>query len=272
MHSPHSPQGYVDLLVTAFRRQKLFPQGDVHVLMLGSLTGTQDAVQSNELTGEVFRFVKVDVNEPWFNTRTNEQASDDEMAELSIPAHLHAHMQCIHFVFYPRDHQLWFISRDGKNRMGAKRAEVFFQKMLDEASSALDGQQVEVTALPDPITLETMLSMHQLSKIVMQFKRPNPDDAEEIAGRIMQRMQQQNVKTINEELIAPRGQSIAPDSLTRAEARVAASNGHVEVIGKDADGNPVNESTNNKPMRLLMKVNSAIETVRDVLRRAKAAS
>lgn len=269
MHNPHSPQGYVDLLVEARRRKKLFRQGEVHALMLGSLIGAKDAVKINEVRGEVYRFVKVDANEPWFNTQTNEQASDEEVAALNIPSNLRAHMQRIEFVFYPKEHELWFISRDGKNRLGPSRAERFFQLLFDDVVASKDLPPVDVTVMPEKTALQKMFNLHQLSRIVMQFKRPNPDDAADIAGRIMQRMEAQKVKTINEELIASKGHSIQPDAQTQAEAEVASHNGHVEVYGKDAEGVPVHESTVNKPLRVSMRVDSSIETAADVLLRTK---
>lgn len=269
MHTPHSPQGYVDLIVHARRKKKIFRQGEVHALMLGSLIGTKSALASNELRGEVFRFVNVNADEPWFNTQTNEQASDEEVAALNIPENLRAHMQRIEFVFYPKEHELWFISRDGSNRLGPSRAARFFKLLLDDVTISRELPDVEVTVIPDKTALEQMFKVFQLNKIVMQFKRPNPDDAADIQARIMGRMEAQKVKTMNEELIAARGQSIKPDAQTLEESKVAALNGFVEVHGKDADGLPVHESTVDKPLRLSVRVNTNIETAADVLLRSR---
>lgn len=269
MHNPHSPQQYVDLLVEGRRKKKIFRQGEVHALMLGSLTGTKNAVEANELRGEVYRFIKVDANEPWFNTQTNEQASDDEVAALNIPLNLQAHMQRVEFVFYPREHELWFVSRDGSNRLGPSRAERFFQLLLSDVAASKDWPQVDVTVLPEKTALKNMFKLHQLNRIVMQFKRPNPDDGAEITRRIMHRMQAQKVQIVNEELIATKGHSIQPDDQTIAEAGVAARNGFVAVQGKDIEGLPVSESTVDKPMRVPMRVDSSIETAADVLLRAR---
>lgn len=270
MHNPHSPQGYVDLIKRARARRKVFGQGELHALMLGSLTGLATAVEKNELSGEVFRFVKVDDGAPWFNTLTNEQAKDNEIADLNIPPNLRAHMQRIQFIFFPREHELWFISNDGKNRLGPKRMESFFQNLLDEASISQNGPQIEVTALPDKSALREMLKIYQLDRLILQFKRPNPDDAADIAGRIMKRLEQQNVARLHEELVATKGESIKPDAQTIAEAGVAARNGRVEVIGKDEEGLNVRESTDERPLRTVLKVDSDVETPLVALRRAKA--
>lgn len=269
MHSPHSPQLYVDLLRRALNRRKIFKQGEIHALMLGSLTGAASAVEKNELTGEVFRFVKVDAAEPWFNSATLKQATDDDLDDISIPPHLFAHMQRIHFVFLPKEHQLWFASVDGKSRLGSLKAESFFQDLLTDASSSQNGPQVDVTAIPDKSALDDMFALHKLSRITMQFKRPNPDDVGSVAARIKQRMQDQRVATVNEELIAEKGESIKPDATTKVEAAVAAMNGYVEVVGKDELGMTVTDSTVNKPLRIPVKVNPNTETTVAALLRAR---
>lgn len=269
MHSPHSAQGYVDLFARAKQRKRVFMQGEIHALMLGSLLDTENSVNANELVGEVFRFVKVDANAPWFNTETNDEASEDDKAAVSIPPNLYAHMQRLQFIFFPREHQLWYISNDGKVRMGPKRLESFLQRLLDDASASMQGLPVEVTTLPDKAALEKMFKLHRLERIVMQFKRPNPDDGADIAAKIMERMEAQNIARLNEELIATKGHSITPDAQTLAEADVAAKNGHVEVFGKTGEGVPVKASTTNIPLRVSLKIDSDVETPLAAVRRAR---
>lgn len=270
MHAPHSPQGYVDLLKRSLRRRRVFAQGEIHALMLGSLTGTADAVKTNELSGEIFRFVKIDQNAPWFNTVTNEAASDEELADLNIPQNLRAHMQQIPFIFFPKEHQFWYISHDGKMNLGPSRMEAFLQRMLSDTAAAMNVPQVEVTVLPERYALERMLQLPRLERILMQFKRPNPDDAEDIAAKIMQRMQAQGLSRVNEELIGTRGGTITPDAQTRAEAAVAAINGRVEVHGRDDQGVLIRESTEDKPLRVPLKIDPSVETQLTAIRQAKA--
>jgi len=269
MENPHSPAAYVELFLHAYRQRQVIRDGELHAMMLGSLSGARDAVDRDELTGEIFRFVKINANEPWFNTRTNEVASEEEMEAINIPEHLRAQFQRIEFVFYPRSHQLWFLRRSGSDALGPRRAESFFQSLFDGVRRDAD-PPVYVTCLPDPAALDEMFGIHRIQKLVLEFKRPNPDDVGALSARIMRRMEEQRVGTYREELTASGAAGLQPDQQTRAEAAVAAMNGVVAAKGKDVDGNTVERSTQDKPMVLARRYNPEVETAVHVLHRAKA--
>lgn len=265
MHAPHSPQLYMDLFRDAKRMKSLVELGSLHAAILGSLTGPKDYVKDVVLTGEVFRFVRLDANQPWFNTQTSDTASNDDLSEVNIPPHLLPHLQRIEFVFKPSIHQLWFVSQDRQVRMGAKAMETFFQLIFDKVFQAKKASEVEVTALPDVETLDRMLRIPKMDKLTIHLKRPNPDDFHNIEKKVLEKLDSQNLHKQEIVLFAKAGETIKPDEDTLAQARVAASNGHVSVVGRDASGMKVEESTDKRPFQMLARVNSAVETCMDVL-------
>lgn len=267
MHNPHSPQRYVDLFEAAYKSRTLIQQGELHGLLLGSLYGTESWKKEKVINGEIYRFVKVDADEPWFNTQTLKQATDKEVKAISIPAHLLAHLQRIPFVFSPDTHELWFVARDRKNSLGPIPTERFMQKLLDVASAEMGFPTVVVTAMPDTDTLNALLSMHRLQRLIIEVKRPNPDDGASAAARIMARLEGMNAKKEISELVADEGESLKPDEETRSRAEVASKNGNVTGIGKTEEGLPSRESTAEKPLRYFVKINDAIETVFAILKR-----
>lgn len=267
MHNPHSPQRYVELFKDAYALQFLIQQGELHGLILGSLYVNDNWAEEKSISGEIYRFVKVDANEPWFNTKTAKQATERDVEAINIPPHLLAHLQRIQFVFLTDKHELWFISRDRKNSLGPLVAERFMQKLLETVVAQKQYPTVSVTALPDAETLKNLLSMHRLQKLIIEVKRPNPDDGAGAAGRAMERLERWNVKRETVELIADDDESITPDNELRNYAEVAANNGSVTGIGKNAEGLPERESTVNKPRRIFVRVNDAIETMLGVLKR-----
>ena len=267
MHTPHSQERYVDLFKAAYELKSLIAQGELHGLLLGSLYDTETWTKNKVISGEIYRFVKVDANEPWFNTRTLKQATDQDVKAISIPPHLLAHLQRIPFIFSPSQHRLWFVARDRKNSLGALAAERFIQQLLDLAVAVKDYPIISVTALPDTETLKKLLSMHQLQRLIIEVKRPNPDDAASAVKRAMERLENMNAKKLTEELIAVDGKSIKPDKETRELAVIASENGKVTGIGKTADGLPSRESTAEKPMRIFSKINDAVESAFDILKR-----
>ena len=267
MHKPHSPQLYMTLLREAKRLQALIELGALHGAMLGSLDGPDEYRKGAVLTGEIYRFVRLDASEPWFNLQTSEAASDADMGAVKIPEYLLPHLQHISFVFRPDTHELWFVSADKKDRLGAQTAVTFFQRLFDRVYQEGKCSQVEVTALPDIETLDAMLSLHKLERMTIDLKRPNADDAASDEARWLKKLENQGIRQQQTQLVAAAGESIKPDKDTRALAAVAARNGSVSVVGKDAAGMRVEESTVAKPMLLTRLVNSAIETALDVLRR-----
>lgn len=173
MHTPHSPQLYVNLFRDAKRLKVLVELGSLHAAILGSLNGPREYSKGDILTGEVFRFVRIDSDLPWFNTQTSDKASDDDLSAVSIPDHLLPNLQRIEFAFRPDKHQLWFVSHDRKDNMGPQALETFFQALFDKVYLAGKSTEVEVTALPDVESLEQMLKLAKLDRLTIHLKRPN---------------------------------------------------------------------------------------------------
>jgi hypothetical protein len=268
MHKPHSPQRYVDLFRDAARSRMLVGQGELRAMMLGDLYGVNQAIEKDELQGEIYRFLKVDANEPWFDLKTKKQATQEEVEKISIPKHLLAHMQRISFVFFPKKHQLWFASKDGKNSLGPLLAQKFFQQLFEAVCADRDYPLVNVTAIPEKNAIDEMFKIHRLRQITLTFRRPNVgDDGSEEEGELLAAMEAQGIYVYSEDMRAGKGGGIKPNDRTKNRAAIAAVNGAVEVDGYDADGKPVQESSEDKPMRIYEKLNTTLETVFDVIRR-----
>jgi hypothetical protein len=267
MHAPHSPQGYVDLFVHAFRLRRIFKRGRADGFLLGALYDAKGAVDRNELQGEIYRFTNIDQDAAWFNTQTGKPAEEAETEHIIIPGNLHPNLERILFVFRPREHRFWFISRDRKAAMGPSIAESFLQRLFDEVSQKRNLPTVEVTIVPDDAAVDEVLSIHRLTKLFFEFKRPNADDGAAAAQRIMERMKQRRVNRLREEMTSKDPDGIKTDPALKAEAKVAADNGYVASQGYDVTGKVQSESTKARPAVYPQVVDEAIETVWNVLER-----
>lgn len=267
MHAPHSPQGYVDLFQKAYRLKRIATRGKSDGYLLGALYDAKNAVAKNELQGEIYRFTNIDPNAPWFNTQTGKPADDADTEQISIPGNLHPNLERILFIFRPKEHRFWYVSKDRKVTMGPSIAEGFLQQLFDEVSRKHDMPPVEVTVKPDEAAVDEVLSIHRITKLIFEFKRPNADDAGDVEQRIMQRMEQRNINRIREEMTSNDPDGIEPDDEMKLEAQVAASNGHVEAKGYDAVGMSATESTRAKPAVYPELVNEAVESIWNVLGR-----
>lgn len=265
MHAPHSPQRYIDLFFAARRLNHLVQLGSVQAAILGSVSSKDRTDPKVPLIGEIYRFVRIDPSEPWFNLATREPASEEEMGKISIPADLSPSLRRIEFVFDAIKHRLWFISSDRKDTMGTQQATRFFEQLFERTCLASNFPKVEVTALPDKKTLENMLAISTLDSVTISLKRPNPDDAEELDARFLKMLEDQQISSWHQEYRAEKGESIKPSQETRNIMEVASRNGFVAVKGRDGAGKPFEESTTEKPLKVITYVNSDQDVAQDVL-------
>lgn len=267
MHAPHSPKGYVALFQDAFHLRRIVTRGKADGYLLGSLYNVKSALDSNELHGEIYRFTHIDPDTPWFNTQTGKPADELDTEKIVLPENLQPNLERFPFVFRPKEHRFWYVSKDRKSSLGPSVAESFLQKIFDEVSLRKGLPSVEVTVTPDRAAVEEVLNIHRITRIIFEFKRPNIDDAGEIETRIMERMERQRINRINEVMTSTDPDGIEPDEQLKAEAEVAAHNGHVESYGYDAAGLPAAESTKNKPAKYTSLLNESIESIWNVLNR-----
>ena len=272
MHAPHSPQGYVTLFQKAFDTKRVMKRGKADGYLLGALYDIKDAIEKNELRGEIYRFTNIDHSAPWFNTQTGKPAEELETEQISIPNHLLPNLDRIPFIFRPKEHRFWYVGRDKKAVLGPSVAENLLQQVLDEAAREHGLPQVEVTVVPDEAAVDEVLRLHRITKLILEFKRPNADDAGDLEQEIMRRMEQRNVDRLHEEMTSKAPKGIITDAELKARAQAAAHNGFVQSQGYDAAGVSAIESTKAKPARYPQLVNTAIETVLDVLRRTSTGS
>lgn len=267
MHSPHSKDRYVDLMRDAHRLRRIIRLDSVHAMTIGSMYFDDNADESKTLAGEIYRFVKLDPDEPWFNTETSAEASSADLKGINIPSHLLPHLRRIPFIFTPTNHTLWFISRDKKDTLSPRQAAKFFERMFANDEIIKNHPPVEVTPFTDKKSLERMLSLPRLEKIEIHVKRPNPDDGGSLEAKFKRRMERVNARRIDETLVAADDRGIILDDEARGMAAAAAHNGSVRVVGRDANGSRVDSSTEDTPHIEQEQVNADIETREDVLRR-----
>lgn len=268
MHAPHPMERYIELLQKAFRQRMIVRMGSLHGITLGTLYRPQTHGRTILLSGEIYRFVKIDPDQPWFNADTKEPASEEDVGAINIPGHLLPHLQRMPFVFNARRHQLWYVSRDQANSLAPATAAKFLDVLLQTTANKLNFPEVSVTVVPEKTSVDEILSLPGLEYLKIELVRPNPDDGESAEERWLRRLEEQHTTKAKLELFHARNETLTPDEETREMASVAANNGVVVGRGRTADGLPVEESTKDRPMLRPEYVDTNIETPSDVLHRA----
>lgn len=266
MHNPHSAEKYIALMKDANKERRLVRFSGFNAAIMGSLTIPKNIQSEKFITGEIYRFVNIDHDLPWYNTITSEEATDGDMEKVKIPEHLLPNFQRIEFVFNPFKHQLWVVTHDRKESMGITRVAKFFQEIFDQLTRERRYPVVEVTPIPDHEELEAILAAKSIEKIKIDLRRPNADDDEDVEIKWQKKLEKLNAKQIRLEINSVDGESIVPDKETKEMARIAASNGNVSIYSRDASGLLHHESTQAKPLQISTHVNAEVETSLSVLK------
>jgi hypothetical protein len=262
---PHSPQGYVDLLRAATAMRKPVQIRGAQHIMLGELRPLDRGNPTDGLFGRVYRFDHIDPELPWFNLERHQEATEDEMSAIAIPKDLVPNLVLFDFVFYPKGHVLYFVSKRDRYSLSPrslyKLLEVLFETRLIFGRFG----KVDLTIMPDRQTLARIMKLHRLAKLTIDVTRPNPDDNFDDDEEVFDRMRNQGARRVMQVMTAENGESIKPDHETAQLARVAARNGKVSAVGYKANGQKVEETTVDSPWRETVAYDPDHQLAPDVL-------
>lgn len=261
---PHTPELYLKLL-QKLARDKLTAKvrGD-NAVLLGSCHYLDVNNPLAGVRGEIYKFLKLDPKDSWFNLEMGETATADEVAEMNIPDHLKPHFKKFQYIFFPEGHRFYFVSSKPKQSISPALVKRFFETVFAREDLTEFGV-LAVTVQPDPNGLEVLLSLPRLSLLKMEIDRPNPDDLEALEGDILERLNRMNARTERIEFLEASSEGIKPDKHVVALAGVASENGFVYAEGRDDTGIKKFMSTKNMPMHETAKYNPNLSSEFDAL-------
>ncbi len=211
----------------------------------------RDQKEPGPITGDIFRYTDIDKNSQWFNTTTNDFASEDEVGRVRIPENLKPNSSRFSYIFYPQQHLLFYEGYYDGSSIGPRSAERFFDRLLNDPHIAEEYGRVDVTHIPEVDALSKALKLRHKERIELTVKRPNPDDHADAERQVLERMRAQNVELYEQKYKAVHGQSIEMDNDLSTMAYVSAKNGSFYVKGKDESFRPVEFSTVNHPLKII---------------------
>lgn len=241
---PHSTDSYVDLFQKTYRSGSPVPIRGTSWGTIGWLGNIFKGEPELGLMGGLYRFLNIDPNEPWFNTRTKQKVDTEQGTRPEIPEYLKPHLQESFFAFFPKWHRLIYDSY-GFAPSSAKR---LLDNLFAQVKERTNFNKIEVIVATDSMALENMLNIYKLTRLEMYFTRPNGDDLSKEKKRINERLVNMKVRKVNQELVGEKGESIKPDADTKALAELAQANGVVRVVGYDSLEKRVKESTAQHPL------------------------
>jgi hypothetical protein len=248
MH-PHSPDSYLKLLKEASRVVKEVPYFGSRVARLGGVYSVPDS--DRYYRGVLFTFDKIDISGEWFDQERNDVADSEQIESIFIPSNLHPNLKRMDFILDIKSHKMYFQARNiNGDSFSPRNVERVFKDLLNQPHLHSLFGTVDVTVVPAAEAVERILSMDGLSRLHIHLVRPNPDDNDEAYLAVLQKLQRQNVRSLDVVLTkAADAERIEPDEDTRRQAKVAAAgNGYTEGTGRGAGNQPIKESTRDHPV------------------------
>lgn len=261
---PHTPEKYIEMLQKLARyRLSALVRGD-DALLLGSCRYLDPSNPLAGVRGEIYKFLKLDSAAPWFNTENMDAATEDEVAEISIPENLKPHFKRFQYIFFPKGHRFYFVCSKPQHNLSPGLVKRFFEKVFVNEELSSFGT-LNVTVQPDPSGLSELLKLKRISILKMEIDRPNPDDLDGMEAEILKRLNKLNARTEKIEFMEASSEGLKPDEYIEALASVANDNGYVSVEGKDDSGLKKYLSTKDMPLHETAKYNPNLTSEFDAL-------
>lgn len=261
---PHTPLMYITMLQKMARfKFEAQVHGD-NALLLGSCRYLDPKNPLKGVRGDIYKFLKLDATDAWFNTENMDEATDEEVAEINIPENLKPHFKKFQYIFFPKGHRFYFVSSKTGQSLSSGLVKRFFETVFLRDEFSKFGT-LNVTVQPDPNGLDELFSLKRISILKMEIDRPNPDDLEDVEAEILERLNRVNARTEKIEFMEASSEGLRPDPYVNALARVANDNGFVYVEGKSDDGLKKYLSTKNMPLHETAKFNPNLTSEFDAL-------
>lgn len=199
-------------------------------------------------SGMFYKYAAIDPNRDCLNTESNDFASDEDKASISIPENLKPHFTKIPFVFIPKGHRLYVQSKHLNTNFSIRSAEKIMKKLLSHEKIVESLGVVEVTIEPSLSVVDELINNSNLTKIWLEIIRPNPDDLDDEENKVLELMDKRNLKKMNKEYISHKNEKIVLDDTLKTEIQISSFNGKVKAEEINYDGTKKTISTSESPL------------------------
>ncbi|MCQ4297479.1 DUF4747 family protein [Pseudomonas stutzeri] len=256
---PHSPERYIDLFRTIHETQLDAKVRGDDALMLGSFySADEGSTKTEAYAGTIYKFLKLNAAEDWFNTLKMDAASREDVKDIVIPDHLKPHFKRFQYVFFPKKHRLYFISKKTDHNLSPLMVKRFFESISTHANLAEFGE-LNVTVQPERGVTDELFKIENISVIELEIRKPNPDDHDDVEEDILERLQELNAGKEKRQYFSATPEGLQPDAQLKALAAVASENGSVYAKGRTA-GNIVEISTKDRPLKATASYNPDLQS------------
>lgn len=244
---PHSKELYESWVRTIYSHRLKMP---IHGNRYGALsqlykTGEEEGIT---LQGVISTFVDFDRNLPWYNEVTADDATPQDLGEVTLPDHLRPDHKRCHFAFDSKRHLLLFEADARAGGLTPSLMLRLIERLAKEPRVVAKFGLARMTVIPDARSVEDILEWGSLKKLVISTSLPNPDFADAAFSDLEEWLNSQGAETFRQEL-GSSTPDLKPDEETKNLARIASEHGYVEATGIGENERVVKISTKSaKPL------------------------
>jgi hypothetical protein len=210
-------------------------------------------------TGRISIWTDIDITGRWIDLSKEEELSPDIKSLISIPQNARPNYRTFNYVCDDKRHHLWFETRNEfGDSLGPTTAKHVFAELLSQEHRGLDEPEITVTIIPEEGAVERILGMPRLKSLIIRVVRPNPDVSSPSARRrVLGVLEESHARQLELRFTkAPEAQKLTPTPYFREFAEVGNDTGFVRGEATDGDGGKVVLSTDGRPRRLRVDMDS----------------
>lgn len=248
VHTRHAPEEYFALWKTLFRGKRIAIHSNT-AIMIGEARSTDKDDESAPIVGSFYKFLNIDPSQTWFDIARKKKADEDDVSQISIPDYLKPNLTEVPYIFYPKKHRLYFVSKEGGSGHAAPRTIMRMLKRITEDRAVLDRfGKVDVTVVMERAKLEEIYRWKVIKRLELVIERPNPLDYEdeEVMFEYLQGLGAESEQRVWKK--ARDSRTLQPDAQIKMLAVIASENGKVVASGLDDKLQKISVSSDNFPM------------------------
>jgi Domain of unknown function (DUF4747) len=251
---PHTTEGYYKLFKKAFANKKISKIRGADYGMFGSMR--DDSYSTDKLIyGTLYKFLSIDRNGKYLDLDSFKTVDPSETGEtFPVPENLKPNLKELGYVFYPYKHRLFFDSmKIAPNTILLLIREIFKEKSIVQEFGTVDCNLEATTE-----AIQKIIAIPTITKLTIDFTRPNHDDLDGLEDRIAQRIDDQNIRKFHQNMTTTDKDGIKPDEETKGWMEIARANGKVSAEGYDGESRVVH-STDQHPIKERIKFDPDVE-------------
>lgn len=248
VHTRHETDEYVKFWNALYKNRATALYGN-DALMIGEARSENPDDPEAPITGYFYKFLNIDPNEPWFDIAQRKPATDEDISKVSIPDNLKPNFKFVPYVFLPKKHRLYFVTKaSSSDAMASSTVHRLLSKLVLRNEIAEHFGDVEIAVLTDREEIEELLKWQIIKTLEIFIERPNALEHEDEAD-VLDRLNRLGAGS--ERIIIKKASdavTLEPDEGLRKLSLVAADNGEVRVSGTNTKGVRDHASSKNFPM------------------------